>query len=65
MELEKKPHSVTIFGYWSKYPYFHSTVKLDFKNRQDKNQLGFKNTIANDLVDQISFKDRQDKKTWL
>ena len=38
-----------------------STVKLDFKNRQDKNQLGFKNQIANDQVDQISFKDRQDK----
>ena len=31
------------------------------KNRQDKNQLGFKNHIANDQVDQISFKDRQDK----
>ena len=38
-----------------------NTVKLDFKNRQDKNQLGFKNQIANDQVDQISFKDRQDK----
>ena len=38
-----------------------STVELDFKNRQDKNQLGFKNQIANDQVDQISFKDRQDK----
>ena len=37
------------------------TVKLDFKNCQDKNQLGFKNQIANDQVDQISFKDRQDK----
>ena len=37
-------------------------VKLDFKNHQDKNQLGFKNQIANDKVDQISFKDRQDKK---
>ena len=40
---------------------FLDTVKLDFKNRQDKNQLGFKNQIANDQVDQISFKDRQDK----
>ena len=38
-----------------------SEVKLDFKNRPDKNQLGFKNQIANDKVDQISFKDRQDK----
>ena len=37
------------------------TVKLDFKNCQDKNQLGFKNQIANDQVDQISFKDRQDE----
>ena len=37
------------------------TVKLDLKNRQDKNQLGFKNQIPNDQVDQISFKDRQDK----
>ena len=27
------------------------TVKLDFKNRQDKNQLGFKNQIANDQLD--------------
>ena len=33
-----------------------STVKLDFKNRQDKNQLGFKNQITNDQFDQISFK---------
>ena len=37
------------------------TVKLDFKNHQDKNQLGFKNQNTNDIVDQISFKDRQDK----
>ena len=37
------------------------TVKLDFKNCQDKNQLGFKNHITNDQTDQISFKDRQDK----
>ena len=32
---------------------FLDTVKLDFKNRQDKNQLGFKNQIANDQVDKI------------
>ena len=37
------------------------TVKLDFKNHQDKNQLGFKNQNANYQVDKISFKDRQDK----
>ena len=37
------------------------TVKLDFKNHQDKNQLGFKNQITNDQHDQISFKNRQDK----
>ena len=37
------------------------TVKLDFKNRQDKNQLGFKNQITNDKLGQISFKNRQDK----
>jgi len=37
------------------------TVKLDFNNHQDKNQLGFKNQITNDQVDQISFNDRQDK----
>ena len=36
------------------------TVQLDFKYRQDKNQLGFKNQIADDQVDQISFEDRQD-----
>ena len=35
--------------------------KLDFKNRQDKNQYWFKNQIINDQVDQISLKDRQDK----
>ena len=39
-----------------------NTVKLDFKNRQDKNQLGLKNQISNDRLDQISFKNRQDKK---
>ena len=37
------------------------TVKLDFKNHQDKNQLGFKNQITNDQPDQISFKNCQDK----
>ena len=37
------------------------TVKLDFKNGQDKNQLGFKNQITNDQLGQISFKNRQDK----
>ena len=37
------------------------TVKLDFKNRQDKNQLGFKNQISNNQLDQISLKNRQDK----
>ena len=37
------------------------TVELDFKNRQDKNQLGFKNQITNDQVNKISFKDHQDK----
>ena len=31
-------------------------VKLDFKNCQDKYQLGFKNQITNDQFDQISFK---------
>ena len=40
---------------------FRSTVKLDFKNRQDKNQPGFKNQITNDQLGQISFKNRQDK----
>ena len=38
-----------------------STVKLDFKNRQDKNQLDFKNQIINDQLDQFSFKNCQDK----
>ena len=37
------------------------TVKLDFKNRQDKNQLSFKNQNANNQVNKISFKDPQDK----
>ena len=37
------------------------TVELDFKNRQDKIQLGFKNQNTNDQFDQISFKDHQDK----
>ena len=37
------------------------TVKLDFKNRQDKNQLGFKNQISNAQLDQISFKNLKDK----
>ena len=32
-------------NWWNRNP---NTVKLDFKNRQDKNQLGFKNQIAND-----------------
>ena len=41
--------------------FFESTVQLDFKNRHDKNQLGFKNQIINDQLDQISFKNRQDK----
>ena len=38
-----------------------NTVEHDFKNCQDKNQLGFKNQIANDQVDHISFRERQDK----
>ena len=38
-----------------------STVELDFKNRQDKNQFGFKNQITNDQFEKISFKNRQDK----
>ena len=38
-----------------------NTVKFDFKNHQDKNQLGFKNQINNDQLDQISFEKRQDK----
>ena len=38
-----------------------STVKLDFKNRQDKKQLDFKNQITNDQLGQINFKNRQDK----
>ena len=37
------------------------TVKLEFKNRQDKNHLDFKNQITNDQLDQISFKNCQDK----
>ena len=45
-----------IYGFDNMYK-----VKLDFKNRQDKNQLGFKNQINNDQLDQISFKNRQDK----
>ena len=40
---------------------FFSTVELDFKNRQDKNQLGFKNQITNDQLGQFSFKNRQYK----
>ena len=36
-------------------------VKLDFKNLQEKNQLDFKNQITNDQLDQICFKNRQDK----
>ena len=46
---------------WQEMAYVLNTVKLDFKNRQDKNQLGFKNQITNDQFDQISFKDHQDK----
>ena len=38
-----------------------NTVKLDFKNRQDKNQLDFKNQITNDKLDQVSSKNSQDK----
>ena len=38
-----------------------STVKLDFKNRKDKNQLGFKNQITNDQLDHITFKNCQNK----
>ena len=37
------------------------TVKLDFKNCQDKNQLGFKNQITNDQLGQINFKKYQDR----
>ena len=37
------------------------SVEIDFKNRQDKNQLGFKNQVTNDQLGQISFKNRQDK----
>ena len=37
------------------------TVELDFKNRQDKNQLSFENQINNDQIGQISFKNHQDK----
>ena len=37
------------------------TVELDFKKRQDKNQRGFKNQIANDQLGKISLKNRQDK----
>ena len=40
---------------------FISTVELDFKNCQDKNQFGFKNQITNDQLSKISFKNRQDK----
>ena len=39
---------------------FRNTVELDFRNRLDKSKLGFENQIANDQVDQISFKDHQD-----
>ena len=45
-------------NWWNRNP---NTVKLDFKNRQDKNQLCFKNQITNDQLDQMSFKSRQDK----
>ena len=38
-----------------------NTVKLDFKNCQDKNQLDFKNQITNDQLGQFSFKNRQYK----
>ena len=38
-----------------------TTVELNFKNRQDKNQLCFKSQIKNDQIGQISFKNRQDK----
>ena len=41
-----------------------NTVKLDFKSCQDKNRLGFKNQIINEQLDQISFKNRQDKNIW-
>ena len=56
-------------SYLNKLPYTHSpppkdfenTVKLDFKNRQDKKWLGFKNQITNDQLGQINFKNHQDK----
>ena len=37
------------------------TVELDCKNRQDRNQLGFKNQITNDQLEQIGCKDHKDK----
>ena len=41
--------------------HFRRTVKLDFKNRQDKIQLVFKSQIIKDRQEQITFKNRQDK----
>ena len=45
----------------NKYYVERSTVKLDSKNRQDKNQLDFKNQITNDQLGQFSFKNCQYK----
>ena len=43
------------------FNFFSNTIEHGFKNRQNKNQLGFKNQITNDQLDQISFKNCQDK----
>ena len=50
-----------ILSFKAHYSKKTSRVELDFKNRQDKNQLGFKNQITNDQLVQISFKNHQDK----
>ena len=46
---------------WTYLKHTENIVELDFKNRQDKNKLGFKNQITNDQLGQISFKNRYDK----
>ena len=38
---------------------YDCTVKLDFKNRQDKNRLDFKNQITNDQLLKYGFKKHQ------
>ena len=57
MALQSISLKVTEINIW----HTANTVKLDFKNRQDKNHLVFKNQITNDQPGQISFNNRQDK----